>query len=297
MVQMLDEFTAFLHDGEVGGEVGIEDIVKAHTAESCDHALCCRLLAGQTEALAPCCTDSGCDLDNGDLFGIGKSGECTLSIVTLTECSGGAMGDALSAESAVGFLDGICTGNVYADTGTGIDNIPDMKILDLIAGLDAAHALDALALIMNEGEFLIPIEFMDFLLIVELDYSEVFCNLLKLAVAAAHAVRAVAVMLRKDELNIYFPCFADSGRIGVDNKAVYYIIIAGCDKPFYAFDLNYANAARTDLVKTGEIAESRNIDACAASGVQDRSTLGYGNGDAVNNAVYHFLVLPPLNTP
>ena len=60
------------------------------------------------------------------------------------ERGGWTMGHALAAEGAVGFADGAVVADVDGDAGTGAGDVPDVKALDLVTDLDAAHAFDAL---------------------------------------------------------------------------------------------------------------------------------------------------------
>ena len=100
------------------------------------------------------------------------------------------MGNALPAQGA---------GILYhtdAGTFTGINQIPDMHILHLVADLDAAHAFYAFCFVPVQWEVIIPVFLSEFFGIALNIYAQLRRNLLQLAVAVAGAGRAVAVMLR-----------------------------------------------------------------------------------------------------
>lgn len=79
-----------------------------------------------------------------------------LRVIPLVQRAHRAVGDALAAQRAVRFADGAVAGNVDGGTGAGALQIPDVQALDLITDLHAAHALDALGRIPDQGEILIP---------------------------------------------------------------------------------------------------------------------------------------------
>ena len=75
------------------------------------------------------------------------------------------MRDALATDGAVGFLDAPVVGYVDVRTGTRAFHVPDVHILHLVANLHAAHALDALGHVADQGEALGPVGLFDFSLI------------------------------------------------------------------------------------------------------------------------------------
>ena len=155
--QTLQKFASFLHDGEVGGEIRIENVVYAHAAERRNEAFGGGKFAGKAEALAPCGAHGGRNLHHGDLFGIGERVQNLIRIVPLAQGAGGTMGNTLSAERAVRLLDDAAAGYVHRRAGARIRHVPDMHILYLVAYLYAPHALDALVCVADQGEIFRPV--------------------------------------------------------------------------------------------------------------------------------------------
>ena len=200
-----EELGTFLHNREVGSEVRVEDIVESHDLQSSAESLDRCLLGRQSEGLAPGSPDGGSDLDDRDLLGIAEGIDDLLRIIPLGERSDGAVGDALAAECAVGSLERICTAYVDSGTGTRIDEIPDAACL-AVAHLDAAHALDASAVVPLKREILIAVLLGYVILVRDIVDIQVVGELLKRAVAGSDASGAVAEVLGKDELDIGLPC-------------------------------------------------------------------------------------------
>ena len=97
----------------------------------------------------------------------------------------------------------------------GAGQVPDVDALDLVAHLDAAHALDALVGVPVEGEIFGPksTDAGDQVLGIDVvQNAQVVGDGLQLAVAAAHTGGALAVMLGKDQLHIDAPGTADARR-------------------------------------------------------------------------------------
>ena len=152
MRQLLEELRRLLHDGEVGGPVGVKYIVEAGDLQRSGETLHGRLLRGETEALAPGRTNRRCDLCDHDLIRILERVEDVVGVIPLTQCRGRAVGDTLTAECALAGLEIIGILHIDGTLGTGVDDIPDMAVLHLITDLYAAHALDALVVIPDQRE-------------------------------------------------------------------------------------------------------------------------------------------------
>lgn len=137
-------------------------------------------------------------------------------------------------------------------------------------------------------------------MIIQMAQPQIVGQLLQLAVAAAHAVGTVAVVLREDQLHVGAPGLPDPRGIGVDHHAVPDVVVAGGHQLVDAFNLHQADAAGGDFVELLQIAQAGNGDANAPGGAENGGVPGNGNGYAVDCAIdhlYHFFVLPPLNTP
>ena len=156
LAQALEQLGALLHNGEVGRKIGVEHILKAHTAQRAGQALDGGFLARNAELLAPGATHGRRDLHQHDLVGIGYGVEHGLGIVTLAQCARRAMCDALAARDAIGLADRRAPAGAHGGMRGAVGQIPNAETLHALAHLDAAHALDALVVVADDGEIEVP---------------------------------------------------------------------------------------------------------------------------------------------
>ena len=297
MRQLFQELAALLHDREVGGEVRVEDVIEAHDVQRGGKTLDRRFLRLHAERLAPCGADRRRDLHDGDLVRILQGRQHAVGIVALLQGADRAMRDALAAQRALGFLQMIDLGNVHGRHRAGVDHVPHVGRLHMVADLNAAHALDALAVIAHKREAGVRLVLRNLLFKRQLGDIEIVRNRLELAVAAADAGRAVGVMLGEDQLHVRLAGFARLFAVGLDDHALGDRVVAGREQAIEALDLDNADTARADLVQLLPVAQRRDIDAGQTGGFQNRGAFGYLYLHAVNRYVYHFASLPPLKMP
>ena len=127
------------------------------------------------------------------------------------------MGDALTAQAAVGVFDAHVAGHIHSGTGAGVLDVPNMQILYLVADLDATHAFNAFFRVANQGEVLIPGSIHDFALKGNIENAQIIGQLLQTAVAAAYAGGTQAIMLGENQLHIGATHAASLGGISIDN--------------------------------------------------------------------------------
>ena len=297
VLQAVQKLAAFFHDRQIGREIGVEHIVKTERLRCGSHALFGRFLFGKAEALRPCSTHGGRDLQHSELAFVRKRGIDFIGVVTHTQRADRAVGDALSAQRAIGV--GKLFAALDADRGTaaGALDFPDVKGLHLVAHLHAAHAFDALARLTHQREIAGADVLFRRVLIGEADDIQIVRNGLQLAVAGAHAGRAMAVVLAEDQLHIHLARLAHTRAVGENLHPLFGGGVARGGKAVYAFDLHNADAARADLVEFFEIAQGRDRDARLFCGVKDRGSFGDLQGDIINFDVYHEISLPPLKAP
>ena len=297
MGEALNELAALLHDGQIGGEVGVEDVVKAQPAQRRHHAAGGGLLGGKVEALRPGRPYRRGHLDNGGDLRIGQGPEDAVGIVPDGQGAGGAVGDALSAEHAVRVHQVPVVAHIHGGAGAGARHVPDIHALDLVADLDAAHTLDALAGLPDNGRPQIhPGALRLHLVGLKVDV-QVMRQTLELTVAAADADGAVAVVLAEKQAQVGFPRLPDPGGVGADRHALQYLRVAGGDQAVGALHLHDAHAAGGDFVDILQEAQVGNGDAGLLRRLQNGGAGGDGQLPAVNFKVYHFSTLPPLKMP
>ena len=101
MRESLYKFTAFFHDGQVGGKVGIKHIVEAQTLQGCYHTAGGALPGTQTEFLGPRHPDGRSHLNNRGDFRVSEGTQNSDGIIADCQSTGRTVGDALPAEYAV----------------------------------------------------------------------------------------------------------------------------------------------------------------------------------------------------
>ena len=269
LCQMLQEFAALFHNGQVGGEVGVKHIPEAHPPQGSHQPLDGGLLPGQTQALAPGGPDGGGNLHHRHQVLVAEHVEGPLGVIPLPQGPHRTVGDALAAQGAVRFPDGPAAGDVHGGPGTGVGQIPDVQALDLVAHLDTAHTLDALAGVPDQGEGVVPPGGGNLFMIVQVGQTQVVCQLLQLTVAAADAVGAVAVMLAQNQLHIHPPGLPDPGGVGIDLHAFPDVVVAGGHQLLDAGDLHHAHPAGGDFVQILQVAQAGHVDAHAPGGFQN----------------------------
>ena len=131
--QAVEDFGTLFHDGEVCGEVGVKHIVEAKVAEGG-----CKLAGDNgaglhAEFLSKCHANRRGGLGDDYLFRVAEVVQEAVCVVTLSECSGGADGHALTAVGAVGVLE-------HAVEGRG-----DGGLEAATYGAKNAHRLDLVA--------------------------------------------------------------------------------------------------------------------------------------------------------
>ena len=207
------------------------------------------------------------------------------------------MGDALSAEYAVRVFEIAVIAHVHGGPGAGARHVPDVHALDFVADLDAAHALDALAGLPDNGDAQVHVGALRLDLIGLVVDVQVVGELLELTVAAPHTNGTVGIVLGENQPEVRFPGVTHSRGVGVNHHALQDFRVAGGDQALRALHLHHAHAAGGDLVQLLQIAQVGNGDARLFRRVQDGGPLGGGQLPAVDCKVYHFSTRPPLKIP
>ena len=293
----VDELTALLHDGQVGGEIGVEHIVEAHGLQSRDHTLRRGKLGVEVIVLRPGAAHGGRHLHHGDALRIGQRVEHLAGVIVLLQAAHGAVGDALAAEGAAALAQRAGARHAYGGVGTGAHQIPDAHGLHLVADLDAAHALDAAVLDAHHGVGVVGGDVFQVVDIVVAQQVIVVGQLLELAVAAAGTLGALRLVLAQQQAQVHAASLPDAGRAGVDHHALGHGAVAGGHQPGVALHLHHADAAGGDLVDVLQIAQGGDGDAQGLRRLQNGGALRHRHRAAVDGQCYHFSFLPPRNMP
>ena len=295
--ETLNELTALFHDGQVSGEIGVEDVVEAQTAQRGNHAAGGSLFLGQAQMLGPGGTDGRSHLHDGGQLRILHAGVDTLQIVTGAQRTHGTMGDTLAAEGAVRLPQGSVERNAHGGAAAGAHHVPDMHALDLVTDLDAAHALDALALVADQVVGDIPGLVGDVLGIGIIDQVIVPGQLLEGAVAVTDAQRAVGIVLGQNEAQIDAAGALDPVGGSMDHHTIPHSGGTGGNQSFQTFHFHHADPAGGDLIDLLQIAEGGDLDADGLGSIEDRGLSVNCDLQAVDRQSYHFSFRPPLKLP
>ena len=125
LTQALEQLGALLHNGEVGREIGVEHVLKAHAAQRASQALDGSLLARNAEFLTPGATHGRRDLHQHDLVGISERVKHGLGIVALAQCARRAMRNALAARDAIGLADRRAPAGAHGGVRGAVGQVPN----------------------------------------------------------------------------------------------------------------------------------------------------------------------------
>ena len=295
----LNELAALLHDGQIGGEVGVEHVVEAQTLQSSYQFAYRHLLVFvyHTEHLCPGHPYGGGHLDHSGDLRVRQSPQDLVGVIPDRQSAGGAMGDALAAEHAGSVFQIAVIADIHGGAGAGAGHIPDVHPLDLVADLDAAHALDALAGLPDDGDAQVYAGTLRLHVVGLVMDVQVMGKLLQLAVAAADAGGTVGAVLGQDQPQVGLARLPHPGGVGPDDHALQHLRVAGGDQAVHTLNLHHTHAAGGDLVDLFQKAQMGNGDAGLPGGIQDGRALWSGQRPVVDLEVYHFSTRPPLKIP
>ena len=300
MRKALNKLAALLHDGKVGGKVGVEHIVEAQLAQRRRHALRRCKRAVQPKLLRPCRTHGGRDLHHRHNARIVDRVIDPARIIALAQRRRWAVGDALAAVSAFRILNAAVIRRIHHHARTGAEQIPYLHRLHLVAHLDAAQALHAFVVFADERRGVVHSLAPQLFGKMRPAHIKVGRKRLERAVAAARTVGAGGIMVREDQPQIHAARLARLGAVGENDHTVRHHIVAGGNQAFHALHLHAAEAAGCDLVEILQVAQRGDMDIEPARRFEDRGILRHSNAfmiDGQRNILYHFPFLPPRNTP
>ena len=278
LLHAFDQLGALFHDGEVGGEVGVEDLVRAEHLQGGDHLAGADGAGFHAEGLADGDTDGRSGLED---YGLGLVVECAPDVVLVVDLGEGADGarlDALAAEDALGIGELLEAGGSDDGVESAADAGEDADGLDVVAGVFAAAAHDAFVKVAADGGAAL-VQFVRGLLalVLQIVDAELFGDLLEFAVQVLRAGEAILRVVRKEQVEDGAARVDGAERVGVDDHAFHDGGAAGGRQVGALFDLDDANAAGAASVLDVEgihleMAESRDFDIEFFRGFEDGGT-------------------------
>ena len=310
----LNDLGALFHDGEVSGEVGIKDLVKAQSAESGNHLAGDRSTGLKAEFLTHSHADGGSSLHDNSLGGVVDGGPDFFHIADTGDGTHGADVDTLSAEGTVGFSQGDHAGGTdlggksAAVTGQGADG------LNFVTDGLAAAAHDALGKVAHDG-FAGGVRLKTVLGAGEGDLfnAELSSEHTQFAVLVLGAGQTLLGVVTEHKLKNGAAGIESALAVGVDHHAFHNRSGTGGSQIAAAFNFDHADTAAGRLVGNAAaefvpIAEGRDLDIELTGGVQNGGTGRYsdlfpidGKIDSIHCCT-HFLTIaflghPPIQAP
>lgn len=166
------------------------------------------------------------------------------------QCTRGAVGDALAAESAV-----VGSHGVHMRAASGVHEVPNAERLHLLACGYAAQAVHAFLGLAYEREPRVDGLGLEERGIGHLVDAHAVGKRLQLAGSVAEARGAASIVPRKDELQVCHAGAPHARRVGVDHHAIRDFVVACGHEVVDALDLHEAYAARADLVDLAQVAQ------------------------------------------
>ena len=278
LLDAFDELGAFFHDGEVGGEVGVEDLVRAEHLQGGDHLAGADGAGLHAEGFADGDADGRGGLEDDGLGLVVEGAPDVVLVVDLGESADGAGLDALAAEDALGVGELLEAGGSDDGVESAADAGEDADGLDVVAGVFAAAAHDALVEVAADGGAAF-VQFVRglFALVLEVMDAEFLSDLLEFAVQVLRAGEAILRVVRKEQVEDGAARVDGAERVGVDDHAFHDGRAAGGRQVGALFDLDDADTAGTASVLDVErihleMAESRDFDIKFFRGFEDGGT-------------------------
>ncbi len=193
--QHFHQLRTFFHNRQIGTEIGIKHIVKAHTTQCCRKPFFGGQLVRQAQAFSPGRTHGRRNLYHRNLFWICQRSKYFFAVISGSERSHRTVGDALSAQHTVCCF--YLAATVYAHSGpsTCIHHIPDADALYFAAHLNTAHTFDTAGFIANQWKILIPGYCLYLFGIGTVQNAQIIGNFLQYTVSAAAALGALTIVL------------------------------------------------------------------------------------------------------
>ena len=277
LLEVAEQFGAFLHDHDVGAEVGIEDHVGAELTQRGDDLPLDVGSRWQAEFLAEADADRRRRLEDGDDVRVGQVVEHFLRLVALGQRAGRADHHALPAGDARRGVD-----RAALETNTGgvapTRKFERIDVLDLAADGDAARAADAATAIVDDrlaaslGRQILPAFRVAKAYLLQADRVG---RDQQLAAPGARAGGAVLAMVGHRHFHLQLAHFLDLVRPGQHVPALDHRGVAGRHvarrSGVAGAHFNEADAAGTRrMIDVVQFAERRNVDVVAARNVEDR---------------------------
>ncbi len=228
--------------------------------------------------------DGGRGLDHHMLMGVGEGPPHVAGVVLFGDGPSGADHDALAAGDAGHVPQALLKGAADMGGEAPVVGADDPHRLPLLAGGHTPAAEDALVVIPEHvlgGVVKLVLGVLPGVDVFVVD-PEVLAELLQLAVAAAHAGKALLLVGGKDQLQINLAGGEDPLGVGEHLHPLRHRVDAGGHQVFEALYLHHADAAGANLVNVLQKTQGGDINGQLPGSLQDGGALRDGDRKAVN---------------
>ena len=272
LVETDQQLGAFLNDGEVGREVGVEDLVESAQAQRRVHLERQRLARLKAEALADARARARGSLDHDVLGRVVNGRPDLVGRVVRPQRAGRAAVDALSAVDADDLAQRLVNEGFHFGRLGAAGHFQHADLLQINAGAHAAAAEDALVHVAHDGVAGAVNLKAGFIGMPEAEevYAVLLGQRLQLAVVVAGAGVAFPIVLREQQVEDVPPGLAHLAGVRADGDGRGDGISAGCLKcplPLHLDGTDAADAGHTEILV---IAQRRNVNVQLLRGLQNR---------------------------
>ena len=275
--EALHELAGLLHDGEVGGEVGVEHGLEAEAAQGGVERPVRSVPGGRPKASPRATRTDGRDLHHAVLGRVVQRLPHGGGLVVLDDGAGGAVVGALAALHAGRLGERDVAGRRHAGVDAAVEEGKRPDVLHLLADLDAPAAFDALGEVEDDGAVGVVGREVRHAALDVLDAdAEVGGERLELAGAVAAAGEAAVGVVGEDELEHGAADLGELAAVGGDLHALDDGRAAGARHAALAGDLHDAQAAGGGGLQVVVLAERGDLDLHLAGGLEDGGAGGHG---------------------
>ena len=212
------QFRPLFHDGQVGAEVGVEDIVEADLFQGGVHLPYRHVPGFHAELLGKADPDGRSLLDNHDLLGIENGVPNLFDFADLPEGAGGTEGCTLAAVHAGAVTETLPEEGVNVNLDASVDKVDGVDGLDIVTNRDTTSAGDTLFRISRHGnacliELFIADDFGEAVHI----HAHVVGQVLKFTLAVGGAGGALNIMVGEDQLDQGLSILTKLFTLGLDD--------------------------------------------------------------------------------
>ena len=286
VLNTLDQFIGFFHNGKVGGNIGIKDLIKAQLLKSGYHLAfhigADRHIKGFTQSY----TDGRSHLNNNMLGGIRHCFPNLIGIILFSQRAGGASHNTLTAGYARSQTQTIIESRADVGGETALVCTNNRDTLPFIANRYATAAKDTFIIIANHMDGgIINIECINIAIeCIFLIHAIFIAKTLQFARTGTNAGKTLLIVIGKDQFQRLLSCLLHHRAMGVYLHSLGNRKYASGNQTAHTVYsvFNNADTASTDRIDLFQKAQSRNINIIHSGSFQNRCTGRYADGNAID---------------